>query len=114
MAFAPGVLTVSLLALASATRRVIRALAHRRSAMRLADWDQHTLDDIGLTRRDVRLALGTSLLSDPTVTLSLIAAERQPSARQDSASRPAMPSGRGAAGRSRPGTLPSAGPVVYS
>lgn len=112
MAFAPGTLTALLLALASTGRRAGKVLKHRRSAMRLVEWDQRTLEDIGLTRHDVRLALGTSFFRDPTVTLSLIAAERSPSVRQDSASRPAKPSGRGAAGRSRPGTLPSAGPVV--
>lgn len=112
MVISKGLLTAILLSATKRLQRLAVAFRNRREAVDLLNWDERALHDIGLTRSDVRAALYSSYASDPTATLSQIAAGRSPNARRDSASRAARPSGPGAAGRSRPGTLPSAGPVV--
>lgn len=112
MTIAPGLLTALMLGAANLAGRLAVAMRHRREAVDLLEWDSHSLKDIGLTPTDVRSALRMPYFNDPTATLSMIAAGRDPNLRHDSASRPALPSGIGTAGRSRPGNLPSAGPAV--
>jgi uncharacterized protein YjiS (DUF1127 family) len=112
MLIGKGLLTAILVGAAKRVRRLTTAFQHRREAVDLLNWDDRALRDIGLTRSDVRAALDTSFAIDPTATLSQIAAGRSPNARRDSASRATRSPDPGAAGRSRPGTLPSAGPAV--
>ena len=52
-------------------------LKNRRDVMRLADWDERSLRDIGLTRADVRLALALPIREDPSLRLNAWALERQ-------------------------------------
>lgn len=54
-------------------RAVSRALRHRREITRLAEFDDHQLKDIGLTRTDVNGALAVSMLDDPSHVLCGIA-----------------------------------------
>lgn len=115
MAISPGFLTSLLIAAAKGVQRVQTAIANRRAAKALLDWDSRALKDIGLTRSDVRGALAEPLHADPTVHLSLIAAGRTTRTRRDSATRtsftaPAVTAP--AASKGRLGNLPSAEPVL--
>jgi uncharacterized protein YjiS (DUF1127 family) len=116
MAMTPGFLTALLLAAAKGLARIQTALANRRAAKELLNWDDAALKDIGLTRSDVRGSLAEPLLEDPTVHLSLIAAGRTPTRRQNGATRDTTaglkPVAPVAGGRARLGTLPSAEPVL--
>lgn len=47
-----------------------RALAHRRAILRLAEFDERGLKDIGLVRSDIDGALATSWLNDPSAVLA--------------------------------------------
>ena len=67
-----------------ATRAVLALLMsvaqrweNRRAVENLLDWDDHALRDIGLTRADVRLALGLRLSEDPSTRLSNWVSERR-------------------------------------
>ncbi|MFD1695356.1 DUF1127 domain-containing protein [Roseibium aestuarii] len=62
--------------LVSGARRQLRVFKNRRQAARLYDLSDAQLEDIGLTRGDVRRALGRSLLADPAPLLSARAEER--------------------------------------
>lgn len=116
MAMTPGFLTSLLLATAKGVAHVQTALANRRAAKELLNWDAAALKDIGLTRSDVRGALAESFIEDPTVHLSLIAAGRTPRVRRDGATRNATPGLKPvapvAASKARLGNLPSAEPVL--
>jgi len=52
---------------------VARLIRHRREAAKLLELNDHNLADIGLSRGDVRRALNTSPLHDPTNELSRLA-----------------------------------------
>lgn len=110
MALIPGFLTTLIVATAKQVVRFETAVANRRAAKALLEWDARALKDIGLTRGDVRGALSQSVLEDPTLTLSLIAAGREFHGRRDSASRP-QSDDRAPASKVRLGKLPSAEPV---
>lgn len=111
MALAPGFLTALLIALAKGAVRFQTALANRRAAKDLLDWDTRSLKDIGLTRSDVRGALSLPVNEDPTHFLSLIAAGGEVRSRRDGVGH-AQPQGLGVASKTRLGTLPSAEPAL--
>ncbi len=48
-----------------AVHRTIKAWTNRRAVSRLADFDDHLLSDLGLTRNDVRAALDLPFSNDP-------------------------------------------------
>jgi uncharacterized protein YjiS (DUF1127 family) len=48
---------------------LFRALKHRREIIQLADFDDHMLKDIGLTRSDVEGALAEPLIYNPSLVL---------------------------------------------
>jgi uncharacterized protein YjiS (DUF1127 family) len=110
MAIVPGFLTALLLSAVKGVVQIRTAMSNRRAAKELLNWDARSLKDIGLTRGDVRGALAESVVSDPTVSLSLIAAKRNVAPRRDAAVRP-LPKAA-AASPARLGTLPSAEPVL--
>jgi uncharacterized protein YjiS (DUF1127 family) len=56
--------------------RLVVAIKHRRELAHLADFDDHMLADIGLTRTDLRDADAEPLWRDPTSMLARRAAER--------------------------------------
>jgi len=56
-------------------RQCIVATKHRRDVLRLADYDDHLLADIGLTRNDVSSALRQPCWCDPTASLANYLAE---------------------------------------
>ncbi len=61
---------------------VMRAIANRRDITQLTHLDDQALKDIGLTRTDVRGALGVSLLDDPShVLMDIAGAEHGAAAR---------------------------------
>jgi uncharacterized protein YjiS (DUF1127 family) len=111
MAIAPGFLTALMLASAKGLVRIQTAMAHRRAAKQLMEWDARSLKDIGLTRDQVRGALSLPLTEDPTTLLSLIAAGREIRVRRDGAGR-GLPSGSVAVSKDRLGNLPSAEPAL--
>ncbi|MBN7807390.1 MULTISPECIES: DUF1127 domain-containing protein [Agrobacterium] len=51
----------------------LRRIANRIAANRLVEMDDHQLADIGLTRSDLRSALDTGIMEDPTTRLARIA-----------------------------------------
>jgi uncharacterized protein YjiS (DUF1127 family) len=55
----------------AALRQAATNWKNRRQLVRLADFDDHMLADIGLSRRDVRAALDLPFSSDPTFELQL-------------------------------------------
>ncbi len=59
----------------------IRSYRHRRDIATLLAWDDRALDDIGVTRADVQLALALPASEDPSLRLRTWALERR-SARQ--------------------------------
>lgn len=61
------------IAVSKPVQRLLRALRHRREISRLAEFDEHALKDIGLSRTDVDGALAVSMLSDPSHVLCDIA-----------------------------------------
>ncbi|HRE20930.1 MAG TPA: DUF1127 domain-containing protein [Rhabdaerophilum sp.] len=111
MALVPGFMTALVLAAAKTVVRLQVAIANRRAAQELMNWDHRALKDIGLSRSDVRGALQLPISEDPTKLLSLIAAGRETPVRRDSAGR-MQPSGRMPAGKDRLGNLPSAEPAL--
>lgn len=52
---------------------LVRTLRNRHEVRQLAELDEHSLKDIGLTRSNVQGALAASLLSDPSLILGDIA-----------------------------------------
>lgn len=56
---------------------VARRWANRRAVRDLLDWDDNALRDIGLTRADVRLALGLPMSEDPSARLTDWVLERR-------------------------------------
>lgn len=58
-------------------KSVAQRIRNRRAVMTLLEWDDHALRDIGLTRGDVRLALGVPIKEDPSARLMEWAAERR-------------------------------------
>lgn len=115
MALVPGFLTSLLIAASKGVVRIQTAIANRRAAKALLDWDARALKDIGLMRSDVRGALAEPLHADPTVHLSLIAAGRTTRVRRDSATRTSFTAPAAttpAASKGRLGNLPSAEPVL--
>ena len=54
-----------------------RAAQNRRRVIRLLEWDDHMLRDIGLTPGDVHSALASPLGHDPSSRLSALALERR-------------------------------------
>lgn len=66
MMIAPGFFAL----LASIATRVATAVANRRAAQDLAEWDARALKDIGLTQADVRGALSLPIYEDPTMLLA--------------------------------------------
>ena len=77
-------------------RQLVRAIRHRRDVEALARFDDRMLADIGLTRSDLRYALGEPFWRDPGRVLNARAGERRAAWRH-----------RGHGGRSRPVTAPS-------
>ncbi|ADZ71910.1 DUF1127 domain-containing protein [Polymorphum gilvum] len=57
--------------------RTWRAMSFRREIAELATWTDSQLDDIGLTRADVRRALREPLFSDPSRVLRNSVGERR-------------------------------------
>ncbi len=51
-------------------RKIAKALKNRREAESLLEMSDAHLSDIGLTRDDIRQALHSSLLNDPSLELS--------------------------------------------
>jgi uncharacterized protein YjiS (DUF1127 family) len=58
-------------------KSVAQRIRNRRAVMTLLDWDDRALRDIGLTRGDVRLALGMPFREDPSARLQEWALERR-------------------------------------
>ncbi|MCZ8262173.1 MAG: DUF1127 domain-containing protein [Beijerinckiaceae bacterium] len=111
MAIVPGFITALLLSAVKGVVQLHTAMANRRAAKELLNWDSRSLKDIGLTRGDVRGALAESLVADPTLSLSLIAAGRDTRPRRDGAVRPS-PIQAEAVSKDRLGILPSAEPAL--
>jgi uncharacterized protein YjiS (DUF1127 family) len=61
--------TVSVKGVTRAFLDLFRALKHRREIIQLADFDDHMLKDIGLTRSDVEGALAEPLIYNPSLVL---------------------------------------------
>ncbi len=77
-------------AAATAGRGMLRAImsAYKRRQNRIAlrdmlHWNNQLLDDIGLTREDLRCALAMSWTSDPSKQLGVMAHERRTNAQAD-------------------------------
>jgi uncharacterized protein YjiS (DUF1127 family) len=67
-------------AAASAAARIAslwRAVRNRRSVVKLLDWDERMLRDIGLTPGDVRAVLAAPISDDPSYRLGAISIERR-------------------------------------
>jgi uncharacterized protein YjiS (DUF1127 family) len=58
-------------------KSLVQRLQNRRAVLALLDWDERALSDIGLTRADVRLALGLPFREDPSARLQAWALERR-------------------------------------
>jgi uncharacterized protein YjiS (DUF1127 family) len=71
-------------------KNVAQGLQNRRAVTGLLEWDDRALKDIGLTRADVRLALGLPLPEDPSRRLCDWASERRaaPTAHNEDCSGP--------------------------
>jgi uncharacterized protein YjiS (DUF1127 family) len=61
--------TVTFKGVARALTNLLRALKHRREIIQLADFDDHMLKDIGLTRSDVEGALAEPFVHNPSLVL---------------------------------------------
>jgi uncharacterized protein YjiS (DUF1127 family) len=57
--------------------RLVRSYRHRRQVAALLAWDDRGLEDIGVTRADVQLALGLPASQDPSFRLRMWALERR-------------------------------------
>ena len=58
-------------------KSVVQRVQNRRAVLVLLDWDDRALRDIGLTRADIRLALGLPFREDPSARLQAWALERR-------------------------------------
>jgi len=58
-------------------KSVAQRFQNRRAVLVLLDWDERALRDVGLTRADVRLALGLPFREDPSARLEAWALERR-------------------------------------
>jgi uncharacterized protein YjiS (DUF1127 family) len=58
-------------------KSLVQRLRNRRAVLVLLDWDERALRDVGLTRADVRLALGLPFAEDPSARLQAWALERR-------------------------------------
>ena len=63
--------------LAAGIAAMVRTLANRRAAHRIADMPDYLLTDIGLRRDDVHDALNRSWRDDPTYRLAVAASRRR-------------------------------------
>ena len=70
------------------TGTLVRILRNRHEVRKLAELDERSLKDIGLTRSDVQGALAASLLSDPSLVLGDIAGMEHGRAADHMARRP--------------------------
>jgi len=68
--------------------KLVRTLRNRHEVRKLAELDERSLKDIGLTRSDVQGALAASLLSDPSLVLGDIAGMEHGRAAGHTARRP--------------------------
>jgi len=89
---------IAALSESASVKRVIRAVSdlsrawrHRREIMQLAEFDDHMLKDIGLTRSDVEGALAEPLLHNPSQVLVRCAKRHTGLERLDAPLRPARP-----------------------
>ena len=57
--------------------KLVRSYRHRQQVAKLLAWDDRGLDDIGVTRADVQLALGLPATEDPSFRLRMWALERR-------------------------------------
>jgi len=57
--------------------KLVRSYRHRRQVAALLSWDDRGLEDIGVTRADVQLALGLPASEDPSFRLRMWALERR-------------------------------------
>jgi uncharacterized protein YjiS (DUF1127 family) len=57
--------------------KLVRSYRHRRQVAKLLAWDDRGLEDIGVTRADVQLALGLPATEDPSFRLRMWALERR-------------------------------------
>jgi len=57
--------------------KLVRSYRHRRQVAALLAWDDRGLEDIGVTRADVQLALGLPATEDPSFRLRMLALERR-------------------------------------
>jgi uncharacterized protein YjiS (DUF1127 family) len=57
--------------------KLVRSYRHRRQVAKLLAWDDRGLEDIGVTRGDVQLALGLPASEDPSFRLRMWALERR-------------------------------------
>ncbi|MBP0615469.1 DUF1127 domain-containing protein [Jiella mangrovi] len=63
--------------LASAARAIVKTMINRRRVHRLADMPDYVLQDIGIRRDDIAVALGADWREDASYKLALIAARRR-------------------------------------
>ena len=71
---ATGRITAGFRVLATAARAIVKTALNRRRVHQLADMPDYVLNDIGIRRDDISLALGASWREDPSYKLALIAA----------------------------------------
>jgi uncharacterized protein YjiS (DUF1127 family) len=75
-----GVLAASIrfsAVLLASVSKLVRSFRHRRQVAKLLAWDDRGLEDIGVTRADVQLALGLPASEDPSFRLRMWALERR-------------------------------------
>ena len=65
------------LKLVTTVARTWRERQNRRSIMNLADFDDHMLCDVGLSRHDVTSALSLPTSQDPSIHLMAVVASRR-------------------------------------
>ena len=64
-------------AILAGVSKLARSYSHRRQVAKLLAWDDRGLEDIGVTRADVQLALGLPASEDPSFRLRMWALERR-------------------------------------
>lgn len=74
---ATGRITAGFRVLATAARAIVKTALNRRRVHQLADMPDYVLNDIGIRRDDISVALGASWREDPSYKLALIAAHRR-------------------------------------
>ena len=68
-------------------KSIVQRVRNRRAVLALLEWDERALRDIGLTRADVRLALGLPFREDPSARLEAWVLERRAARLTDGRSR---------------------------